>query len=292
MIKIKTLLELSNSEIRFWAIYPDIYELHFDKLHNEKQIEEKFKQLYQKYFGEKKNALEYFYNFKKQHIDEELIKDCILTESIYDKFSGILNDELMKFVISSKKIYDKNKTKQIQKFTKQYSIPLKVSFTVIVARGNDVDDLMLDGKSAEYFNGVSGLKINILLNPKDEPSIYNEISGRTKGIIQHELEHKTQEGINRISDRPQLTDEEQKMYADALESGDFVSYFTNRIEIPAYIKQMYSVAKYYKKPINLVIDYFLEEAVKAKYITKEEMNKIKNIWETEIKKRYSGAKFQ
>lgn len=215
----------------------------------------------------------------------------ILVEAKLNEFVSTVTKEIMNFIKSTLSIWKRNSEKQIQRFLKQYTFPMKLAVEFVVARGTDIDDIMFSGESKEYGNYNSKLKLKLLINPNDEPTIYNELTGRIKGLLFHELEHKTQEGINRISDRPSLTDEEQRMYSRALDSGDFVSYFTNKLEVPAYIKQMYNVAKFYKKPVSVVIDYFLDGAVDAEYITKEEKEKITKVWSDEIKRLYPSAKF-
>lgn len=217
-------------------------------------------------------------------------QSSILLET-FDKFAGILTNEIFEFLKKTKKDYDINK-KQIYKFVKQYSSPIKIYLKFIVARGDDITEAEFDGYSQEYANGKSILAVNIFLNPKDEPTIYSQLAGRIKGLIQHELEHKTQEGINKKPGKIFLTAEEQKLYSDALDSGDFFSYFTNKMEVPAYAKQMYTVAKFYKIPVNIVVDVFLQNAVNAQLLTEEQKQKIKNIWMDEIKKRFPTAKIQ
>ena len=237
-------------------------------------------------YGEEDWGYENIEENKNENFNDELILES------FDQFVGFATKELMNFIKLSKIKYDKNNNKQIQKLIKQYTYPLKLTLKITIARGNDIEDMEFAGESKEYYNGRSSLKINIFMNPNDEPEIYNELTGRIKGIIHHELEHKTQEGINRIKDRPRLTDDEQLLYYKALINNNFFEYFTNKLEIPAYAKQMYSVAKFYKRTIDDIIDNYLTGAIESGRINEQEKEKIKKIWIDEIKRKYPKAKFE
>ena len=287
IMKLKTLLELSNNEIKYWALFANIYDQHFKKLTSRKELEKKFQALKFMFTGEKRNAFNYFYNYSKVHLAEG-----ILVEGRYDKISGNIMDEILSFLKKSKQIFDKDNNKQIQTLIKKYSYPLIFTFKLTIGRAYDIEDPELSAQILTKTNNVNYLEAVILINPKDEPTKYNWISGKIKGLIRHELEHATQEGINRIKDRPSLTDEEQELYSKALENGDFISYFTNKMEVPAHVKQMYTVAKFYKVSIDVAIDDFLGEAVKAEYISEEEKIIITNNWISYIKKNLPAAQFQ
>jgi len=286
-MKLKRLLELSKSDIKYWALFADIYEKNFKGLTSSKEIDSKFNELINTISSEQKNALIYFYMYAKLQLNETLIK-----EGKYDKISGIILKEIMDFLNKSKKIYDKKPEKKyLQKLIKQYSFPLDFIFKLLIGRANDIEAPELEAEILTKNDNRVYLNLTIFINPKDEPQKYNWISGKIKSLIRHEIEHGTQEGPNRISDRPFMTDEEQELYKKALNSGDFVSYFTHKLELPAYVNQMYIVAKFYKVPIDVAIDDFLGEAVKAKYISEKEKDFITSKWEAYIKHNLPNSKF-
>ena len=66
MIKLKDiLLELTNDEVRSWALHADIYEKIFQKIKNKKKLE-KAKELLLKRIKQKnkQKAINYFYKYR------------------------------------------------------------------------------------------------------------------------------------------------------------------------------------------------------------------------------------
>jgi len=217
---------------------------------------------------------------------EQFTKSESLNESLLNGFAALLASETMNFLRESKIKYDKNNERwKIQEFKRSYTYPLNMSFQILVDRSDKtIKSSSYSGKSQEFDNNRSLLTIVIYINPNDEPRCYSSLAGDIKGEIRHELEHKTQEGINRIKDRPRLSEEEYKLYRKALDSHDMVYYFTNKMEMPAYLKQFNIVAKYYKVTIEDVFDDFLNRSIDAGHINESEKEIIMRRWIEEAKK--------
>jgi hypothetical protein len=119
------------------------------------------------------------------------------------------------------------------------------------------------------------IKINIRYIPSDFPKELNNLNAELKGTLRHELEHISQYNLNK-----NIEDEEDQDIP-------LYDYLILPSEIPAYVNELYKIAKTKKISLTQAIDDFFE---RYKYeLSEEEINQIKNIWIQWAKKNLPKA---
>jgi hypothetical protein len=221
---------------------------------------------------------------KKDQLKKIIVE--VLLESKLSKITNVLERETFNFLNRSLEKYKKDSKKyEKQIFENVYSYPLRFRVRIIVMRDINAqhDVATVSGQSSEKKN-TSYLDLIITLNPEDEPQVYNTIRPDIKGFFRHELEHKIQFGMNKVANKPILTAEEDQAYINALDRDDIYSYFVNKLEVPAYVKQMYAVAKTKKISFQDQCEHYLNNAMLLDYINDDEKNKILEVWYEYAKK--------
>lgn len=184
------------------------------------------------------------------------LKSYMIYEGIYDKSIGELTETLVDSIkYNLKKNINKSIIlKQEYKFGKVWidiEVRLKLNKSLRVAydiKASADDEL---------------IEIDIIINPLMFPKFFIQLIPEIKGTLRHELEHVSQ--IKNKGDFPIRT-----------KSITIAEYFMLDYEIDAFVREMYTKAKYYKKPIFVIIDDFLDEYSDA--LKKEEIQEIKNAW--------------
>ena len=122
------------------------------------------------------------------------------------------------------------------------------------------------------------IKVNIRYIPSDFPSELNNLNAEIKGTLRHEIEHISQYNIDKgIEDEE---DQDIPLY----------DYFLLPSEIPAYVNELYKIAKTKKISLTQAIDDFF---IKYEYeLTKDEIEKIKQAWATWAKNNLPKAQLK
>ena len=225
----------------------------------------------------------------------------LLLEIKLDGFVSQISNFIMQYVKKTKTYYDLGQEKKIGPLDKNtgyrvnhfadYEEPIIFTLYLALQRTNKVSKIgfAVDANSGD-FKDDPNILLSIALDPEKEPQIYSTVLGYIKDAIRHELEHMTQEGINRVKGREksELIKVRKKINKSKTEK---YKYFLLRDEVPAMVKGMYTRAKYEKRPIDLVFSDYLDYFVDEKMITEKQKQIIIKVWIDYTKKQYPLAKF-
>lgn len=128
--------------------------------------------------------------------------------------------------------------------------------------------------------------ITLVINPSEEPHLYNILHARILDILTHELNHVDQFGINgdpfaEDSSHPKERKGAKKSY----------KYFLLQDEIESMVEGFYIRANHLKVPLDSIFNDYLAPFVESSYITKEEFNKVMEVWVKYALQRYPEATF-
>jgi hypothetical protein len=113
------------------------------------------------------------------------------------------------------------------------------------------------------------IEINIIINPLMFPKFFIELIPEIKGTLRHELEH-----VSQVKNKGNFPIRNKSI--------TIAEYFMLNHEIDAFVREMHMKAKYYKKPISVIIDNFIGEYSDA--LTEKEIQNIKTSWISASKK--------
>jgi len=145
----------------------------------------------------------------------------------------------------------------------------------------------LNTKSYEFYDEGGSFaskpaKIQLIFKvPKEDfPQIWEKVSYAVSDILRHEIEHLTQDGLNKTPSKDFDLDKDNDL-RDKIETGKnpYWKYFTLPTEIDAMLYGMYTQAKKSKKPMKDVIDAYLED----QELTSLQKDKILSKWRTRSK---------
>jgi hypothetical protein len=180
-------------------------------------------------------------------------------------------DSLCSRVVSDIFFYIKQsvKSKRIKKYQLDYSddrTNMYFSVELLLKRNLDIDSYFIDiGINPLNENSIL---LEIHLNPEKEYLNYNSLFYDLHCDIIHEIEHLTQQGINRKKGKPRRTKIEDTTYLE----------FISKDEIPAYQKGFYHKAKKMRIDINVLINDYLDSFIENKEINKNQKMKIIKKW--------------
>jgi hypothetical protein len=123
------------------------------------------------------------------------------------------------------------------------------------------------------------IQLVMTINPKLIPNLFSEIVPTLKDAIRHELEHVAQN----LLDRP-AAEKYQKVSTD-----NFFKYVTARHEIPAFVRGLYKAAKTRRRPMNVLIDKFLNDY--SDKLTPAQSEKVRQIWTDYAMRNLPKAQF-
>lgn len=120
------------------------------------------------------------------------------------------------------------------------------------------------------------ININIRYIPSSFPAELNNLNAELKGTLRHEIEHLSQYNLNKGMDDEE--DQDVPLY----------DYFLLPSEIPAFVNELYKIAKTKKISLTQAIDDFFE---KYKYeLEEEEIAKVKQTWKDWARKNLPKVK--
>lgn len=133
---------------------------------------------------------------------------------------------------------------------------------------------------------VPTITIHIIMNPKEEPSLYSNLYARLIDIIAHETNHLNQLGLNREPFNTHVSDQ-----SDREASKKSYKYFLLPDEIESMVEGMYVKSKVQHRDLDEVFNDYLKPFIESKYITMTEYLTVMNAWVTRAIELYPDAKF-
>jgi hypothetical protein len=210
----------------------------------------------------------------------EKIRTASLEESTeYSVFSGMQFSEPFTFNLILN--IQKNSSPNIKLDSHFKGLPWeKINFDSL---GYSID---ANTKMSKNKTKIPQIIIHIILNPKEEPSLYSKLYYRLIDIITHETNHLNQLGLNRepfnvhVSDM-NIRNNSKKNY----------KYFLLKDEVESMVEGMYEKSKAQKDPLDKIFTEYLTPFIKSNYISQAEYSKILQVWVTRALELYPDVTF-
>ena len=126
------------------------------------------------------------------------------------------------------------------------------------------------------------IMMTIVVDPAWEPQIYERLFYKLQEDIRHEIEHLTQLGIHRISDRPTSRTNTAQLKTT-------FGHHKHKLEVPALVHGFYRRAKLEKRPIDEVMIEDLDSEIERGNLTKRAAQSLLAIWVDYAKKNLPAA---
>lgn len=133
---------------------------------------------------------------------------------------------------------------------------------------------------------VPAITIHIIVNPKEEPSLYSKLYFRLIDILTHETNHLNQLGLNREPFNTHVSDIHTRN-----SSKKSYKYFLLPDEIESMVEGMYVKSKVQHRDLDEVFNDYLQPFIESKYITMTEYLTVMKTWVTRAVELYPDAKF-
>lgn len=133
---------------------------------------------------------------------------------------------------------------------------------------------------------VPSIAIHIIINPKEEPSLYSKLYFRLIDILTHETNHLNQLGLNREPFNTHVSDIHTREA-----SKKSYKYFLLPDEIESMVEGMYVKSKVQHRDLDDVFNDYLQPFIESKYITMTEYLTVMKAWVTKAAELYPDAKF-
>lgn len=158
------------------------------------------------------------------------------------------------------------KYKRNKKYILNYNNKIKCMVELSINRNIDITNYIIDiGINPLNINSII---LNLYINPTNEQIYYNSLFYDLHGDIIHEIEHLTQQGVNRKKGKPRRSKVGDTTYSE----------FISKDEIPAYTKGFYHKAKKMRRDMKFLIDEYLNSFIQNKEITENQKIKIIKKW--------------
>jgi len=191
-------------------------------------------------------------NFFKEIISESL--KSVLNEGRYDRITGIVVDNLWKFIKYSKVEFDEDPDEnELQVFDlKGFKDILRFDVRFIIRREYDIGvPFTIEAQTYE-----KSIEFYIEIDPDYEPESYNDLNAELQNAVRHEIEHLTQFGLNVMRQKYIPLNKALRDEINADPSRTY-EYLTLPDEIPAMAHGLYRKSKTVKKPLDVVMNEFL-----------------------------------
>lgn len=128
--------------------------------------------------------------------------------------------------------------------------------------------------------------LHIVINPKKEPSLYNNLYYRFIDILTHETNHLNQLGLNREPFNTQVSHIDTRNG-----SKKSYKYFLLPDEIESMVEGMYARSKEQDRFLDDIFNDYLTPFIESGYISQPEYQKVIKTWITRALELYPDAKF-
>lgn len=161
-------------------------------------------------------------------------------------------------------------------------IPIYVNINVII----EYVDGTPGGYDAVGFADTDEIEIQLTIDPNKLPHLYSALIPTIKEAVRHELEHVAQ--LNGLRPEAEEFEKYEIELSDLRDTKkELTDYFLLRHEIPAFVRGLYKAAKTRKKPLDVVIDNFLEDYAHRM----SDVNKVRRAWINYAKRNLPAAQW-
>ena len=143
-----------------------------------------------------------------------------------------------------------------------------------------------NAKMSKSKTKVPKIIIYIILNPRQEPSLYSALYYRLIDILTHETNHLNQLGINKTPFNTHVSSDSDRNNAKK----DY-KYFLLGDEVESMVTGMNARSNAQKIPLDQVFNSYLDPFIKTGYITHSEYDEVLKTWVTKAIELYPDANF-
>ena len=133
---------------------------------------------------------------------------------------------------------------------------------------------------------IPSITIHILINPKEEPSLYRKLYYRLVDILTHETNHLNQLGLNREPFNTDVSD-----MKDRNASKKSYKYFLLPDEVESMVEGMYARSKSEHRNLDQIFNDYLQPFIESEYITISEYWLVMRVWVKSALELYPDARF-
>lgn len=213
-------------------------------------------------------------------------------ESKYDSFAESVADSIMQVITSTNS--EKGSVRNVKK-VKEFSKPLIFSLILSIVRSPVFEPekrknfkevpwekdnfkkygFALDANSYisnnDDFSNDPEVEINMVINPKTEPTCYSELYFKLLDCVRHEVEHLLQKGDNSIPSHSGHSVKREKYLSS-------YKYFLLPDEMPAMVSGMRLSALKKGNPIDLEFENYLLPIKNSGLISEDEVKAVIKEW--------------
>ena len=220
----------------------------------------------------------------------------LLTEGRYDAITRKVVRDIMNVVIQTRgkndELHQASLPNAFREDEYEYSQEgLSFGVELNVHHQNIYETKAADKESDAYYvhtaiadDDENIIMMTVVVDPAWEPRIYERLFYKLQEDIRHEIEHFTQMGPNRISDRP-------KSKTDTANLKTTYGHHKNKIEVPALVHGFYRRAKLEGKPLDDIMVDDLDSEIERGNLTSKQAQKLLQIWLDYAKKNLPHAQY-
>lgn len=222
-------------------------------------------------------------------------KKPLLKEGRYDKITSDVVRDIMELVKNNEEGYFylpnniENELYYEQEglsFDVELSIektedPITFEIDSVILGDEEYDDEEYDDEGDNEGNNV--IRISILLGRNFSTQNLQKLYYKLQEDVRHEIEHFTQEGPDRIEDRPMSKEKTSELPP--------LEHHTHITEIPALVHGFYRRSKLEKRPLDEIMVEDLDDDISKGNLTKEQASQILNLWIDYAKKHLPHAQY-
>ena len=229
----------------------------------------------------------------KSSITESKTNKTLLTEGRYDAITRKVVKDIMQVVIQTQGLNDELHQSVLpwsldgnEEYTQEglsFTVELNVHHQYLnhtSPANKEEDSYYVHTAIADDDSNV--IMMTVVVDPSKEPTIYEKLFYKLQEDIRHEIEHFTQEGPNRIDDRPTSKTNTAQLKTT-------FGHHKHKLEIPALVHGFYRRAKLEKKPIDEIMIEDLDSEIERGNLTKKQSENLLKIWIEYSKKNLPHA---
>ncbi|MFN7656417.1 MAG: hypothetical protein ACK5OW_01350 [bacterium] len=223
----------------------------------------------------------------KSNITESKNKKPLLKEGRYDRITSSVVRDIMELVKTNEEGYfylpddvrdelyyeQEGLSFSVEITIKKTEDPITFEVGTITVGDEEYDE--------EYDENV--LEMSILLGTNFNRQNFESLFYKLQEDVRHEIEHFTQEGPDRIKDRPKSKEKTSELPP--------FEHHTHITEIPALVHGFYRRAKLERRPLDEIMVEDLDDDIAKGNLTKEQASQILTLWIDYAKKHLPHAQY-
>lgn len=301
--------ELSQKEIRFWALHSDLADKLIKAGDKAREI---FNSLKDKLKGDRMDALNYFWNMKQKGLlpeSTDVSLKGILIEGRYSNLVGRITKETFRTlnnaidsggrykgysiidnsIDSRSSLFDKFELERssihIGTFRdsdisgiSSLDVNLHFKLTDVIGEG----EMFIDG-NLEFDDYYPEMNIIIAINPNSNKSVFSDLQPVVRDLVRHEIEHISHNRRYNLIPTKRFNSDIKRRVDIRSDPKKYYKYYLLPKEVDANIQGLLSKAKTMKQPYQKVVDDYLDSLVTSKVITNDNRKKIYSKWKVRAK---------